>query len=108
LLERMQLTASRDSLDSRHLAAVCLDAEHQAGGHDASVENHGAGAAVAVVAAFLAAGEPDNFAQALEQGLARLGEELDRFSVDGRLYVNFRLHDYRLPLARSTAALSTR
>ena len=52
-----------------------FDAQHQAGVDDAAVEDHGAGAAVAVVAAFLGAGQPDDVAQAFEQALARLAEK---------------------------------
>ena len=69
-----------------------LHAQHQAGGHDAAVHDDGAGAAVAVVAAFLGAGQAEDVAQALEQALARLAEKLLRLAVDGGLNANFVVH----------------
>src|SRR4051812_23700989 len=87
LLHRMQLVAFGDALDRRDLAALGLDAEHQARAHDLAVGDDRAGAAIARAAAFLAAGQAELVAQHVEHGLLRLAEILDRLSVDCRGYV---------------------
>ena len=74
------------------LVALRLDPEHQARVDRAAVEDHAAGAAVAGVAAFLAAGQPQHVAQNLEQALARLAQELGPFAVDRRFYYCFVIH----------------
>ena len=54
-----------------------------------AVEQHGAGAAVAVVAAFLAPVRLQRVAQHFQQALPRLAEELDRLAVDRGRDVEF-------------------
>ena len=56
-LHRMQRVAVGQALDGGDLGAVVADRERQAGIDPAAVDQHGAGAALAAVAAFLGAGE---------------------------------------------------
>ena len=58
------------------------DGEGEAGVDAAAVEEHGAGAALAVVAALFGAGEVEVLAQGVEQGGAGVERELVRFAVD--------------------------
>ena len=88
-LQRMQFAALRDAFDGGDAAALGLDAQHQARGHDAAVQDDGAGAAIAVVAALLGAGQAENVAQALEQALPRLAQKFLRLAVDRGLDANF-------------------
>ena len=78
LLQRMQPLRRGHALDGRDRPALDLDAEHQAGVDQPAVEHDVAGAAVAVVAAFLAAGQAQLVAQHFEQALPRLAQELGR------------------------------
>ncbi len=59
------------ALDSLHLGAVALHREHQTAADDLAVEQHRAGAADAVLAADMGAGERKIVAQEVDQGLAR-------------------------------------
>ena len=68
LLQRVQLVAVGQALDGGDLGAVGGDREHQAGVDAAAVEQDGAGAALAVVAALLGAGQIEVLAQGVEQG----------------------------------------
>ena len=76
LLQRVQLVVAGDAFDGRDVGALDLDGEDAAGVDQAAVQDDGAGAAVAVVAAFLGAGEADALAQDFEQAVALVGEEL--------------------------------
>ena len=62
----------RQALDGGDLVAVGLHREHQAGPHRLAVDQHGAGAADAVLAAGMGAVEQKILAQRIEQRLARL------------------------------------
>ena len=62
--------------------------EHQAGAHRDAVEQHGAGAADAVLAAGMGAGEIELVAQAIEQRGARLDLDRVHLAVD----VEFNAH----------------
>ncbi len=62
----------RQALDGGDLVAIGLDREHQAGPHRLAIDQHGAGAADAVLAAGMGAVEQEILAQRIEQGLARL------------------------------------
>ena len=66
----MQGLAVGNALDGDDLGAFRLNAEDAAGVHDAAVHEDAAGAAVAVVAAFLGAGQAKLVAQDFEQALA--------------------------------------
>ena len=89
LLERVKAVAIGDAFDGGDGAAFSFDAEYEAGGNDAAVEYDGASAAIAVVAAFLCAGEVEDVAEAFEEALARLAQELDGLSVDGSAHADF-------------------
>src|SRR5262249_34947576 len=105
LLERMQLVSVGDALDCADVAALGLGAQHQAGADDATVERHGAGAAIAGAAALLAAGEAEAVAQHVEQGLVDLAEIRDRVAVDGGGNLDL---GHQFPLARLSAISAVR
>ena len=68
LLQRMQLVgAGGDALDGQHLVAVGLHRQHQAGARRAAVEQDGAGAADAMLAAEMGAGEAELVADEIGQ-----------------------------------------
>ena len=73
----------RQALDGLDLGAVALHRQHQAAAHDLAVHPHGAGAADAVLAADMAAGERQILAQEIDQRLARLDALSDALAVDG-------------------------
>src|SRR5262249_37376137 len=87
LLDRVQLVAFGDALDSLDLAAFRFDTEHQARAHDLAVDDDGASAAIAGAAAFLAAGQVQFVAQAIKQRLLRLTEKFGGLAVDDGCYV---------------------
>ena len=64
------------------LAAFGLHRQHQAGAHRGAVDDDRAGAAHAVLAADMGAGEPQLMAQAIGQGQPRLDLDLDLLAVD--------------------------
>jgi hypothetical protein len=92
----VEVVAVGYALNGLDVLAFGLDSEDEAGGDDAAVHVHGAGAAVAVITALFRAGEPDYISQALEEALPGFAEELDVFAVNGRLYVGFPGHLRRL------------
>ena len=72
LLQRMQFAvAAGQPFDGRELVAVGLHREHQAGAHRRAVEQDGAGAADAVLAADMGAGERQIVAQEIAEQHAR-------------------------------------
>ena len=90
LLEWVQMLPFRNPFDGRHLRAAGLDAKDAAGVHHAAVEDNGAGATVAVVAALLRPREAELVAQDLEEALAWLAEEVDVFAVQASLDLDTR------------------
>jgi len=84
-LERMKLVATGDALDRDEFRALGFDRENTAGVHKAAVENDAAGAAVAVVAAFLGADQSELVAEHFEQALTGLAEEFDIVAVEAEL-----------------------
>ena len=62
----------RQAFDGFHLRAVALHGEGQAAAHGLAVEQHRAGAAHAMFAADMAAGQRKILAKKIDQGLARL------------------------------------
>ena len=82
-LHRMQLVAIGEALDGQDVGAVKADRQRQAGIDAPAVDQHGAGAALAAVAALLGAGEVEPLAQQVEQGDARIDLQLVAVSVDG-------------------------
>ena len=83
LLDGMQRRRRRQALDGDDVAARRFQRQHQAGVDGSAVDQHRAGAAVAVAATFLGAGEADAVAQQLEQRVARVGEHRALLAVDG-------------------------
>ena len=67
LLQRMQRAVRRQALDGGDLGAVLHDRERQAGIDPPPVDQHRAGAALAVIAALLGAGQVEMVAQRVEQ-----------------------------------------
>src|SRR5882672_6506451 len=63
LLNRMEAIGGREPFDGEHVATVDLSREHQARVHDIPVDDDGAGAAVADVAAKLRASQVEAFTQ---------------------------------------------
>src|SRR4051812_14576220 len=83
-LHRMQLVAARHALDGQDIGAVEADRQSEARIDSPAVDQHGAGAALAAVAALLGAGEMHAFAQQVEQGDARVAElDVASLTVDG-------------------------
>ena len=82
LLQRVEPAAVGHALDGLDLASLALDGQRQAGEHRLAVDQHGARAALAQLAAVLGAGEVELLAQHLEQGLVRRREDIALFPVD--------------------------
>ena len=89
LLERVQVAVLGEAFDRFDLGPFGFDREDQAAVHRQAVHEHGARAAVAVVAAFLRAGQVQRIAEHLQEALPRLAEEFGGFAVDGRGDVGF-------------------
>jgi hypothetical protein len=82
LLHRMQLAVLRKPLDGGDLLAFGGQRQRQAGEHAAAFNQHRAGAALAVIAALLAAGQAKMLAQCVQQRGARVDVERTGFAVD--------------------------
>ena len=85
LLDRVQPVAAREPLDRRHLGALGLEREHRAALHRAPVDEHGAGAALARVAADVRAGQPEPVAERVDEQRPPLDLERPRLAVDDEL-----------------------
>ena len=83
-LQRMQLVVVRQAFDGLDGAAVGPDRELAAGVDRLAVQQHGAGAAFAAVAADLGAGEPQVIAQQFDQGPAIFDFDAMLDAVDGQ------------------------
>ncbi len=74
LLNRIELAAvAREALDGREFVAVGLHRQHQAGADRDTIEQNGAGAADAMLAADMGAGQPQFVAQEIAQQHPRVG-----------------------------------
>src|SRR5437016_756901 len=83
LLHRMQRSiAGCEALDRADGAALRRRREHEAGDHPPPIEQNRAGAALAVVAALLGAGQPEVLAQRIEQCGARIERHAMLTAVD--------------------------
>ena len=80
----MRLLLLAKPLHRSDLAAVVHHGQRQAGIDALAIDQHGAGAALAAVAALLGAGQVQHFAQRIEQGDARLDIELVLGAVDAQ------------------------
>ena len=84
LLDRMQRAVlAGERLDRPHLVARGLDREGEAGAPGLAVDQHGAGAADAVLAADMGAGEAKLVAEEIGEQHADADLALDRFPIDG-------------------------
>src|SRR5947208_3134170 len=104
-LQRVELVraARREALDGRQLSAVRLHREHQAGAHRLAVEQHGAGAAHAVLAADVGAGEPQVLAEEVAQDQPVLAAVYVRHVHEPVLLL---AHRDRVALRRAVAAVT--
>jgi hypothetical protein len=82
LLHRMQLFALGHTLDGRDLTPLGRHRQLQAGDGPASVQQHGAGTALPLVAALLGAGQIQALAQGVEQGGAVVDGQCALLAVD--------------------------
>ncbi len=89
LLQRMQVIHGPQSLDGENLVAIGLHGEHQAGADRLSVEQDGARAAHAVLAADVRAGQTQLVAQEVAQQQARLDGPFILGAVDGDGHIEF-------------------
>ncbi len=83
LLKRVKPPVVGQPFDGLDLASVGLHGEHQAGGHQPPVDDHGAGAAVAGAAALLAAGKAQLPAHHVQERAMRFHRQLPRLPVYG-------------------------
>ena len=81
--QRMQLAALGQPFDRGDLAAIGLNRQHGAGLDRLAVEQHGAGAAVRRVAAYVRAGQDQLLADELHEQLARFDFAVEALAVDG-------------------------
>ncbi len=89
LLQGMQRAVRRQTLDGGHLRAVLHDGERQAGVDAPAVDQHGAGAALAVIAALFGAGQVEMVAQSVKERRPRRHRELPFDAVDDEFDGNF-------------------
>ena len=71
-LEHIQLAVFRKALDRQHMPSLQLDRQRQAGVHRPAVNDHGAGAAFPLGAAFLGSRQVQILTQNVEQPSVRL------------------------------------
>ena len=89
-LDRVQLVAVRQALDRGDLVAFVDEGETQAGIESPAIHQHGAGAALAVVATFLRACQLQMFAKSVEQRRARIDLQGVLLAVDLELDLHCR------------------
>ena len=87
LLDAVETVVGAQPLDRRHLVPVRLGREHEAGADELAVEKDGAGAALALLAGVLRAGQLERVAERRQQALARPDVCLARLSVDGQIFM---------------------
>src|SRR5271157_5781381 len=84
LLDGMQMAVIGEPLDRLDGRSLRLDGQHEATVDRHTVEDHRAGAAVAVVAALFGPRQPQGVAENFQQALPRLTQELDGFVIHAR------------------------
>ena len=82
-LQRVHLPDAAEAFDRLDAAAIGLHREHQASARAVAVDQHGAGAADAVLAADMGAGEPERVTQEIGEQQPRLHGGPVRRAVDG-------------------------
>jgi hypothetical protein len=90
-LQRRELGVAGEAFDGDDFGALGLHREHQAGAHGGAIDENGAGAAHAVLAADMGAGQPQMMAQAICQREPRLDVDLDLSTVDAKSYRHGRI-----------------
>src|SRR5438067_978707 len=98
----MQALGTGNAFDGGHGPALDLDAEDQTGVDQSAIEEHIAGAAVAVVATLLGAGQAQLIAQHFEEALPGFAQELCVLAVDLGQHMDFSGHD-QFSFARARA-----
>ena len=83
-LHHREIVVAGEAFDRRDRPLADVGGERQAGTGELSVEQHGAGAADAVIAAALGAGQAERGAQHLEQRRRRRGEHVAQLAVNGQ------------------------
>ena len=78
----MQGVAGGETFDRRDLLALGGQRQRQAGDYATVVNQHGAGAALAVIATLLAAGHSKMLAQRVEHGRARIDAQMLVLAID--------------------------
>ena len=82
VLQRVQTAVAGQPFNGRDLAPLALGRQQQAREHRLAIDQHGACAALAQLAAVLGAGELQIFSQHLEQRLVAVGQHIGGFAVD--------------------------
>ena len=95
LLQRMELSILEKSFDGKELGSVSLHGKHRARLDRLSVENDGASAAIAGIAADVRAGEPQHLPDEMNQEQPGFDIGLSLTAID--LDVNRLLLCHRLP-----------
>src|ERR1700730_14114019 len=105
LLQRVQFVACGEPLDSAHPGTLGLHREHQAGAHRLVVDQHGAGAADAVLAAEMGAGETAILAQRIGQAAPWLNADRVLIAVHRESDVLSFAHCASHPASRSNCKI---
>ena len=87
-LHRMQFITARESFDRNDLIAFVHQRESETGVDSPAVDQHGARAALAMIAAFFRTGQLQSFPQCVEQRHPRIDIELVAFAVDLEIHLN--------------------
>src|SRR5258705_4248280 len=92
LLEVEGLAGARHAFDRLDPAAIALDGQHETAPHDRAVHAHRAGAADAVLAADVGAGQLEPIAEKINEALPRLHAPADRHAVHRQRYPDALVH----------------
>src|SRR5690242_4421813 len=104
LLDRAELAVASQALDRRNLGALGLHREQEARAHCLAIEQNGARAAYAVLAADVGAGEREILAEVIAEQLPRLDRAVIEDAIDRDGQVLFARHLLTLPSIRERAA----
>ena len=99
----MEAPGAGHPLDRPDLGLLALDGEGEAREHRLAVEEHGAGPALAELAAVLGPGQPEVLAQHLEQGLV----DRDRDLVGLAVHPESQKGPHRHPRASSSGTMKS-
>src|SRR5207253_1147674 len=82
LLHRMQCVRCAQTLNGRDLLTIMHQSQAETRVHTPAIDMHRAGAALAVITAFLRAGEGDGLANTIQQRRARIDSKVVVFAVN--------------------------